>query len=251
MAKLLEISGLVKHYVTRTESLHILRGIDFSLEHEQVISITGESGSGKSTFLNLIGGLDNATGGSIKIEGQEITGLDENEITYFRNKKIGFIFQSHYLLEEFTALENVMLPYLMNDYSRKRCREKARYLLSLVGMGHREHHHPSRLSGGERQRVAIARSLINSPPLILADEPTGNLDDMNAGKVLELLFEITSADKHALLIVTHSMMIAKMAGSHYHLAGGHLERAEFRLGTASSGPVKRGEPLRLRGRRRR
>lgn len=222
MDKLVEIKDLVKNYKNKTEILKILKGVDFSIRYGENVSVTGESGSGKSTFLNMIGGLDSVTSGSVKIEGIDITNLDEDEITVFRNKKIGFIFQSHYLLEEFTSLENVMIPFLMNDYNKNKAKEKAEYLLSYMGMQERLNYFPSQLSGGEKQRIAIARAFINDPLLILADEPTGNLDEKNAHKVLDLLFNITSKEKHALILVTHSTQIAKMTSKKYLLEGGEL-----------------------------
>ena len=167
MDKLLEITNLIKKYSNKAETLHILKGINFNLNHGEKVSITGESGSGKTTFLNMIGGLDTVTDGSIKLGGIDITKLDENEITGFRNKKLGFIFQSHYLIEEFNSLENVMIPFLINNFNKKRAKEKARNLLSYMGMENRLNHHPSQLSGGEKQRVAIARAFINDPSLIL------------------------------------------------------------------------------------
>lgn len=223
MDKLLEVKELQKYYSNKAEVLQILKGIDFQLNEGERVAITGESGSGKSTFLNMVGGLDNVTNGSIKINGVDITTLDEDELTIFRNKKIGFIFQSHYLLEEFNAIENVMIPYLMHDYNKKRGREKANDLLQAMGMEKRLSHFPSQLSGGEKQRVAIARAFINNPALILADEPTGNLDIKNAQKVLELLFDITSREKHSLILVTHSDQIVKMVEKNYHLEDGKLQ----------------------------
>ncbi len=223
MADILTTHNLRKIYKTDSEELLILDGIDFTLGAGETVAITGESGSGKSTFLNMLGGLDNATSGSIIIDGNDITKLDESELTYFRNRKIGFIFQSHYLLDEFTAAENVMIPMLMNNFNRKDAHDKAMELLKLVGMDHRSHHYPSQLSGGERQRVAIARAFMNDPQIILADEPTGNLDEKNSAKVLDLLLDITLAKNFALIMVTHSIQSAKLTAKDYHLANGKLE----------------------------
>ena len=223
MADILTTHNLRKIYTTANEELLILNDIDFALGAGETVSITGESGSGKSTFLNMLGGLDNATAGQILIDGTDITTLDEYELTYFRNRRIGFIFQSHYLLDEFTAVENVMIPSLMNEFNRKCANEKAMGLLRLVGMEHRSHHYPSQLSGGERQRVAIARAFMNDPQIILADEPTGNLDEKNSMKVLDLLLDITQAKNFALIMVTHSIQSAKLTAKEYHLAQGKLE----------------------------
>jgi lipoprotein-releasing system ATP-binding protein len=223
MAELLEIINLKKDYTNKQEILNILKGIDFKMNAGETVAIMGESGSGKSTFLNAIGGLDSVTSGIIKINDIDITELDEDELTFFRNKKIGFIFQSHYLLEEFNALENVMIPYLMNDFNKKKAGEKAKDILEAVGLSSRLNHHPSQLSGGERQRVAIARAFINDPDIILADEPTGNLDEKNSSKVLELLFNITSKENKAMIMVTHSMIISKMTGKVLLLEDGILK----------------------------
>ncbi|HOJ65184.1 MAG TPA: ABC transporter ATP-binding protein [Spirochaetota bacterium] len=222
MDNLLEIRSLYKTYSTEAEVLHILNGIDFTLKKGESVSITGESGSGKSTFLNMIGGLDAVTSGNIYFEGVDITQLDEAELTYFRNKKIGFIFQSHYLLEEFTAIENVMIPYLIHSFNKKKAYKKAEELLEFVGLSNRLKHFPSQLSGGEKQRVAIARAFINEPSLILADEPTGNLDERNSEKILHLLFDIVKNKNSSFIIVTHSSHIAELTDKEYRLENGLL-----------------------------
>lgn len=222
MANLLEIKSLYKNYSTEAEVLHILNGIDLTLKKGECVAITGESGSGKSTFLNMIGGLDSVTSGNIYFEGVDITQLDETELTYFRNKKIGFIFQSHYLLEEFNTIENVMIPYLIHSFDKKKAYKKGEELLDFVGLSHRLKHFPSQLSGGEKQRVAIARAFINDPALILADEPTGNLDEANADKVLNLLFNIVKEKNSSFIIVTHSLHIAEKTDRRYKLENGKL-----------------------------
>jgi lipoprotein-releasing system ATP-binding protein len=223
MDRLLTVSNLKKYFETKTETLEILKGINLTLDRGESLSITGESGSGKSTLLNLIGGLDSASSGEILFEQTDITRLDEEELTGYRSRKVGFVFQSHYLLEEFTALENVMLPSLIADSSKKAGLERARHLLNQVGLDHRLHHYPSQLSGGERQRAAIARSLINNPALILADEPTGNLDERNASIVIDLLFRITSDHQYSLILVTHSTHIAQRTTRTCHLELGLLK----------------------------
>lgn len=216
------VTDLKKNYKSGNETLDILNGVNLSIFDGETVSITGESGSGKSTLLHLIGGLGHSTDGEIIIDGVNITTMDETSLSTFRNKNIGFIFQSHYLLEEFTALENVMIPYLMHDFNKKRAADLAKTLLCDVGMEHRMKHHPSKMSGGERQRVAIARAFINNPHIILSDEPTGNLDSYNAGKAVDLLFNLSDRMKHTLIIVTHSSSIANMASKRFNLKNGTL-----------------------------
>lgn len=222
MSELLRVENIYKTFSSGEEILNILNGVQLSLKAGETISVTGESGSGKSTLLHIMGGLDTTDSGSVNIDGVDITKLDETSLSELRNKKIGFIFQSHYLLEEFDAVENVMLPFLMNNYNKNEARKKAVELLVKVGLGERLHHHPSKMSGGERQRVAIARAFMNEPPLILADEPTGNLDNKNAERVVELLFDLSRERGHALVIVTHSPTIAAMSDLRYVLRGGLL-----------------------------
>lgn len=222
MSELLRVENIYKTFSSGEETLNILNGVQLSLKAGETISVTGESGSGKSTLLHIMGGLDTTDSGSVNIDGVDITKLDETSLSELRNKKIGFIFQSHYLLEEFNAVENVMLPFLMNNYNKNEARKKAVELLVKVGLGERLHHHPSKMSGGERQRVAIARAFMNEPPLILADEPTGNLDNKNAERVVELLFDLSRERGHALVIVTHSPTIAAMSDLRYVLRGGLL-----------------------------
>lgn len=222
MSELLRVENIYKTFSSGGETLNILNGVQLSLKAGETISVTGESGSGKSTLLHIMGGLDTTDSGSVNIDGVDITKLDETSLSELRNKKIGFIFQSHYLLEEFDAVENVMLPFLMNNYNKNEARKKAVELLVKVGLGERLHHHPSKMSGGERQRVAIARAFMNEPPLILADEPTGNLDNKNAERVVELLFDLSRERGHALVIVTHSPTIAAMSDLRYVLRGGLL-----------------------------
>lgn len=222
MNELLHVENICKTFSSGDETLHILNGVQLSLNAGETISVTGESGSGKSTLLHILGGLDTADSGSVYIDGLDITQLDETSLSELRNEKIGFIFQSHYLLEEFDAVENVMLPFLINNYNKNEARRKAIELLVKVGLGERLSHHPSKLSGGERQRIAIARAFMNDPPLILADEPTGNLDAKNAQRVAELLFDLSRDRGHALIIVTHSPLIAQMSLRHYVLRGGLL-----------------------------
>lgn len=219
---LLHISGLSKTFQSESDSVQILDSLDFTINTPAKIAITGESGCGKSTLLNIIGGLETADSGTIIAGGYALHTLDETGLTDYRRYCLGFIFQFHYLLKDFTALENIMLPALIAGTPKKIVKEKALLLLQDVRLTHRSGHFPSQLSGGERQRIAVARSLINDPTLILADEPTGNLDPANAQSVQDLLFTI--ADKHhkTLIIVTHDLGIASNADMQYRLEQGRL-----------------------------
>ena len=189
------------------EEVEVLKSISFSIGSSEVVSIVGPSGSGKTSIIMLASGLENATKGSIKINGQEIVGLKEKELSEVRRKNIGIVFQSFYLIPNLTAVENVLLSLEANQqYSLEK---DAEVLLGEFGLSHRMHHLPSELSGGEQQRVAIARALINKPKIILADEPTGNLDSANSESMIDLLFEYTKKSHTSLVIVTHDNSIAK------------------------------------------
>ena len=217
------ISGLTKTFSSASEKLVIFNKLNFSIEEGKKISITGESGSGKSTFLNILGGLESADSGEIIAGSYKVHSLDEKSLTEYRSSFLGLVFQFHYLLKDFTALENVMLPALIAGKSKKEIKEKALSLLEDVKLAERKNHFPSQLSGGERQRVAVARSLINSPSLILADEPTGNLDPANAETVQNLLFSVVDKHKKTLVLVTHDQNIASMTDISYKLYKGNLE----------------------------
>ena len=217
------ISGLTKTFSSASEKLVIFDKLNFSIEEGKKISITGESGSGKSTFLNILGGLESADSGEIIAGSYKVHSLDEKSLTEYRSSFLGLVFQFHYLLKDFTALENVMLPALIAGRSKKEIKEKALSLLEDVKLAERKNHFPSQLSGGERQRVAVARSLINSPSLILADEPTGNLDPANAETVQNLLFSVVDKHKKTLVLVTHDQNIASMTDISYKLYKGRLE----------------------------
>jgi len=221
---ILTISAVKKVYRTGTEDLEVLKKIDLKILESTTIVITGESGSGKSTLLNMIGGLDDVTAGKIEVNKIKITELDEYELADYRNKVIGFIFQFHYLLKDFTALENVMMPCIIANLPLKEARVKALKLLHDVGLDKRKEHYPSRLSGGERQRIAVARALINDPKLILADEPTGNLDERNSEIVLNLLFELVTRYKKTMIMVTHDTGIITRSDESYLLEHGVLKK---------------------------
>ena len=216
------ISALEKTYRTDSESLTILHGLDLCVERGSKTVIVGESGSGKSTLLNIIGGLDTATAGSVRVGDYEVTSLSEEALSGYRSRYLGLIFQFHHLLKDFTALENVFLPAYMAGVPKAQAMKRARALLCDVGLESRLEHLPSQLSGGERQRVAVARSLVNEPELILADEPTGNLDPPNAAMIGELLFSMADRYKKTLILVTHDMTLARRGSACYAIKDGAL-----------------------------
>ena len=219
---IVRINGLEKTYKTSSETLTILKDLNMNVKRGTKCVIVGKSGSGKSTLLNIIGGLDTASSGTVEIDGEMISSLGEDELTDYRQKFLGLIFQFHYLLKDFTALENVFLPSYMAGVSKKEAMEKAHALLCDVGLSDRTDHLPSELSGGERQRVAVARSLINDPELILADEPTGNLDPANAAVIGDLLFSMADKYKKTLILVTHDMNLAAKGDLRLFLKNGAL-----------------------------
>ena len=223
---IVSIKNLEKTYRTDSETLTILKDVDFRAERGKKIVIVGQSGSGKSTFLNILGGLDTATSGTVSAGGFEVSSLDEKGLSEYRSKVLGLIFQFHYLLKDFTALENVFLPAFMAGVPKKDAMEKARRLLCDVGLESRMDHLPSHLSGGERQRVAVARSLINDPELILADEPTGNLDPANAEMIGNLLFSMADKYEKTLILVTHDMNLAQKGDFRYSIKNGKLVKGE-------------------------
>ncbi|MEI0564266.1 ABC transporter ATP-binding protein [Brachyspira pulli] len=207
---LIKIENLKKTYVGPPK-VEVLKSLSLEVYRNEILAITGESGSGKTTLLNLIGGIDDITEGTINISGNNIGKMNEGQLAHFRNSSLGYVFQFHNLLGEFSAIENVMIPSLMLKYNKKEARQKAEILLETVGLKDRMEHRIGELSGGEAQRVAIARALINRPSVVLADEPTGNLDKKNAELVRELLWNMTKQTNAALIIVTHSASIANMA----------------------------------------
>ena len=208
---LLKASDLTKTYFSTVGEVQVLHGITMQIMTKEIVTIVGASGVGKSTLLNLLGALDKPTSGKIEIEGTDISNMDEGELSEFRNKTMGFIFQFHHLLPELSATENVMLPALLRGDSKKLIMNRASELLSDVGLSHRLHHKPSELSGGERQRVAVARSLMNEPKLILADEPAGNLDSGNAESLYKLMWTLKEEREQTFVIVTHNEELAKRA----------------------------------------
>lgn len=220
---IIQIKGLEKTYITDSERLTILKDLDLEIEEGTKVVIAGESGSGKSTLLNIIGGIDTVSAGSVKAGKWLVNELSEEESPEYRSKFLGLIFQFHYLLKDFTALENVYMPAFMAGVPEKEARERAKELLVEVGIGDRMNHLPSELSGGERQRVSVARSLINNPKVILADEPTGNLDPANAALIGDILFSMVDKYKTTLILVTHDYKLAAKGDICYRIAGGKLE----------------------------
>ncbi|OOS25698.1 lipoprotein-releasing ABC transporter ATP-binding protein LolD [Moraxella pluranimalium] len=212
MSVILEAKNISKVYDEGKIKTTVLSGLDLTVQAGERIAIVGSSGSGKSTLLHLLGGLDTPTTGEVWLKGVCLNQLNETRRGELRNQHLGFVYQFHHLLAEFSATENVAMPLLMRaDVSIKEAERRANALLERVGLGHRLHHRPSELSGGERQRVAIARALVTEPALVLADEPTGNLDDENATAVFELLTELQSSIGMALLMVTHDRQLAARA----------------------------------------
>ncbi|HIA08639.1 MAG TPA: lipoprotein-releasing ABC transporter ATP-binding protein LolD [Chromatiaceae bacterium] len=217
-----ECRQLSRVYQQGSESLTVLHDLDFQLQRGTRVAIVGASGSGKSTLLHLLGGLDQASSGDITLAGRSLALMNQRAIGRLRNRELGFIYQFHHLLGEFTALENVCMPLLIGGESTRRARERGLELLRKVGLGDRIHHKPGQLSGGERQRVAVARALINRPTLVLADEPTGNLDHHTAEQVFDLMLELNRASGTSLLMVTHDISLAQRMDRVMELVDGRL-----------------------------
>lgn len=204
---MLKAVGIKKSY----GNLQILKGVDLEVASGEIVSIVGASGAGKSSLLNIIGTLDRADEGSIFLNGRQISTLNHKQLSNFRNRKIGFIFQFHHLLVEFSALENVCIPAFIGGMSKTEAEKKAAKLLDMLGLSDRIHHKPNQLSGGEQQRVAVARALINDPTVILADEPSGNLDSKNAGELHRLFLDLRDQFHQTFIIVTHNEELANIA----------------------------------------
>ncbi len=219
---ILSMKNVTKTYQSGRDTLTILDKISFDVPSGESLVITGESGSGKSTLLNLIGGLDLPDSGEILSCDWDLTKTPEASLSRYRNEKTGFIFQFHYLLKDFTAIENIMMPGRILGLKKKDIRDRAVQLLDKVGLRERADHYPGQLSGGERQRIALARALMNRPPLILADEPTGSLDEKNSRVVEDLLFELTEQENTTLILVTHDPVLAERGERRFHLHTGRL-----------------------------
>ncbi len=235
-APLVLVRDLVKHYMDGPRVVRVLEGLSFEIAAGELVAVVGESGVGKSTLLHLLGTLDNPSAGEIELGGQKVTQLSQVELARLRNKEIGFVFQFHHLLSDFTALENVMMPALIGGAPRQAARARAVELLERVGLSERLHHRPGELSGGEQQRVAVARALVQGPRLVLADEPTGNLDPGTAEGVHRLLVELNEERQITMVIATHNRQLAALAHRTLELAGGKIFEHKTGNRRSSSAP---------------
>lgn len=222
----LQVTDLSKDYPTRSGPLPVLRHVNLTLQRGNALAVMGPSGSGKSTLLHILGTLDQPTSGSVRLEEKDPFALPERELADFRNQRIGFVFQDHYLLPQCSVLENVLIPTLVGQQDRRDVEGRARQLLERVGLTGRLDHRPAELSGGERQRVAVARALIQHPVLLLADEPTGNLDRRAADAVGQLLLDLNQQEQTILIVVTHSSELARRFPQRLEMQDGLLQPAE-------------------------
>ena len=220
---ILSARGLSKSYAMGRRTLEVLRAVDLDVARGEFLALRGASGAGKSTLLHLMGGLDSPNAGDILFDGQNLARFSESELTHFRNRRVGFVFQSYHLLPELTALENVCLPARVARISAETAEKRGRELLSRVGLGERTDHKPFELSGGEQQRVAIARALVNEPELLLADEPTGNLDSHTGGEIIDLLKNLRAEKHMTLAIATHDAAVAAHAERTVQLVDGQIQ----------------------------
>ncbi|MCD6250376.1 MAG: ABC transporter ATP-binding protein [candidate division Zixibacteria bacterium] len=219
---ILSATDVCREFKTAEGTLLVLNGISLEVKKGQMTAVTGASGVGKSTLLHLLGGLDRPTRGEVTIGGASLAGMNEAELARFRNKKVGFVFQFHYLLDDFTALENVTIPIILAGCSHAEATRRGELLIDQVGLSDRQTHRPKELSGGEQQRVAVARALANEPEIVLADEPTGNLDTATGRRLHELLFELSEKNNTSFLVATHNRELADRCDYEYLLADGKL-----------------------------
>ena len=222
MEKIVSVRGLVKDFRMGTSTVNVLRGIDLDIARGEMLSVVGASGVGKSTLLHILGGLDRPTSGTVGYDGVDIYAMDDAALARFRNTRVGFVFQFHHLLPEFTAIENVLTPAMINGAAREDARARAMSLLDEVGLSGRVGHRPGELSGGEQQRVAIARALMVEPAVILADEPTGNLDTHTAESVHDLLRSLNREKGLTLVVVTHNEKLAERADRTIRMVDGQV-----------------------------
>jgi len=213
---------LSRHYQLGGETVRALDGVDLTIKQGEFVGIAGPSGSGKSTLLYLLGGLDQPTSGHVWVKNQDIVALDEDELARFRQKMIGFVFQSFNLIPTMTAVQNVEFPMIFARISPKERHERAQYVLELVGLGDRLHHKPTELSGGQQQRVSIARSLVNNPAIVLADEPTGNLDSKSGQDIINILHQLNQEENRTIIMVTHDESLLKVTTRHIKLLDGRI-----------------------------
>jgi lipoprotein-releasing system ATP-binding protein len=226
MNNLLQCHNVCKTYQEGELRTQVLKGVSFGIQAGELVSIIGTSGSGKSTLLHILGALDEASEGSVSFLGRDLSSLSSNKQANIRNQHLGFVYQFHHLLADFTALENVAMPLLIGGQKATRAKQAAQALLEKVGLGHRLSHRPSELSGGERQRVAIARALVNQPDLVLADEPTGNLDHKTALAIYDLMRQMNQEFGTAFLVVTHDSELAAKMDRQMHMQDGLLINVE-------------------------
>ncbi len=224
MSKVIAAESLTKYYKSGERELRILKGVDLEIASGETVAIVGESGIGKTTLLNLLGGLDKPTSGVVYLKDVNIFSLNDKDRTKLRNREVGFVFQFHHLLAEFSALENVMIPMLLGRVNPTEAKKQAVDILETVGLGERLHHRPNKLSGGERQRVAVARSLVTRPSVVLADEPTGNLDAKTAERLHTLIFKLSEEMKQTFIIVTHNTDFASRCDRMLTLSDGVIEQ---------------------------
>ena len=216
---MIDVKGITKSF----GKLQVLKGIDLHIDKGEVVSIVGPSGAGKTTLLQIIGTLDKPDGGTVVVDGVDVGGLSAKKLADFRNQQIGFVFQFHQLLPEFTALENIMIPAFIAGKGRQEARKRAEELLDFMGLSERASHKPNELSGGEKQRVAVARALVNNPAVVLADEPSGSLDTKNKSELHQLFFDLRDKFGQTFVIVTHDESLAKLTDRTIHMKDGLLE----------------------------
>jgi lipoprotein-releasing system ATP-binding protein len=212
----------IKNITKRFDNLEVLKGIDLTIPNHEIVSIVGASGAGKTTLLQIVGTLEKPTSGTISFDGRRVDNLPDKEMAQFRNANIGFVFQFHQLLPEFTALENVMIPAMIGGKNHKEAEKRAKELLDYMGLSSRSTHKPAQLSGGEKQRVAVARALVNNPSVVLADEPSGSLDSHNKGELHNLFFDLRKTFGHTFVIVTHDESLAQLSDRTIRLKDGQV-----------------------------